>query len=145
MEIELNLSEKDEKALRLKAAEGALTVSELLSAFANDLVYGDRRNGSDECMYANAWYDRSCFTLMANHSFMSWLACRGELECAVDVWDEYQCLMEDYADPDVYEEEKLEIEGDIRRAEEEMQGWYRRFGGKGDWKAEMAEVAEKWR
>ena len=59
--VKLNLSDADCKRIAEKAGEAGFTVGQLLESFIGDLVHGTYTNGSDERMYANAWFDRCWF------------------------------------------------------------------------------------
>ena len=125
MKIELNLSEQDEDRLRLKAAEGGMSVSELLTYFASDLIHGAKTRGSDERMYARAWYDRCGFTYFEN-SFLSYLA--------------YDAIVDRYVE--IYQAWKET--GDETLAAE-IQEAYQSYGLTGDWQQEMAEAEKIWK
>jgi hypothetical protein len=125
MKIELNLSERDEDRLRLKAAAGGMSISELLENFANDLIHGEQTNGSDERMYARAWYDRCGFTYFEN-SFLSCLAQDMIVDRYVEI---YQTWKET---------------GDAALAAE-VQEAYHAYGLTGNWQQEMAEAIRIWK
>ena len=144
VKIELNLSEETELELRVKAARGGLTASELLSAFVHDLVEDDRSNGSDERMYANDWYDRCYFTHGPADDFYTWLARRYELEAAMEDWSviaDARADMEYDPDDEEYVQELQEV---IEERSKDIAARYRDYGGSGDWEQEMAEAAKKW-
>ena len=124
MKIKLNLSERDEDRLRLKAAEGGMSVSELLENFANDLIHGEQTNGSDERMHARAWYDRCGFTYFEN-SFLSCLA----QDAIVDQYVEIYQAWKETGDP--------ALAAEIEEA-------YKAYGCEGDWQLDMVKVEKKW-
>lgn len=144
LKIELNLDGDAATELKMKAAMGGLTVSELLSAFVHDLVSDRESNGSDERMYAENWYDRCYFTHVPPNDFYTWLARHYELEDAVAVWStikEAIADMEYYQDDKEYQQELREIVVERCSAIEDL---YRKYGGTGDWKEEMHEAARRW-
>lgn len=144
MKIDLNLSVETETALKLKAARGGLTTSELLSAFVHDLVEDDVSNGSDERMYANDWYDRCYFTHTPALDFYTWLARHYELEDALEDWAvilEARADIEYDPDDEEYVQELQEV---IEEHSKNIAARYRDYGGKGNWEQEMAEAVKKW-
>lgn len=144
MKIELNLSEETETALKLKAARGGLTASELLSAFVHDLVCGEESQGSDERMYADNWYERCYFTHVPADDFYTWLARHYELEAALDDWSALKCMEENDLPGAEDEEEAADIIDSITWRENNIKGRYQEYGGSGDWREEMSEAAKKW-
>lgn len=142
MKIELKLNEREENRLRLKAAEGGMSVSELLTSFASDLIHGEQTNGSDERMYARAWYDRCGFTYFEN-SFLSCLAQDMIVDQYVDFYRELLKLREELeAESD---EDKCAIfRSEIYELEQEISDAYDAYGLTGDWEQEMVDAALKW-
>ena len=101
-----------------------MSISELLENFVNDLIHGEQTNGSDERMYARAWYDRCGFTYFEK-SFLSCLARDMIVDRYVEI---YQAWKET---------------GDAALAAE-VQEAYHAYGLTGDWEQEIAEAAMKW-
>lgn len=64
------------------AARAGMSTGELLTSFIHDLTGSDHSNGSDERECASGWYERCCFELTREESFVSWLADRYELDFA---------------------------------------------------------------
>lgn len=143
MKIELNLSEDEVTRLKIKAAQGGMSVSELLTSFANDLICGSQTNGSDERMYANDWYDRCGFTLGEN-SFLSALATDHVVDQYLETWDSLKSAREAYAEEED-EEIRAGILADIEAYEAELKSAYIECGCKGDWEKGLAEAERKWR
>lgn len=56
--ITVSLSDEDCDKLFMKLGIRNATVGELVQNFIRDLVYSDYCNGSDECIFANQWFDR---------------------------------------------------------------------------------------
>lgn len=72
--IPIELSKADLRSLCCKAGSAGLTVGELLENFINDLIIGERSNGSDERMYAEQWFQRCWFSIdYGTSSFLSYL------------------------------------------------------------------------
>ncbi|MEL7656177.1 MAG: hypothetical protein AAGU75_09750 [Bacillota bacterium] len=85
--LTLNLSSADVNRLFEKAGSVGMTPSELLENFVGDLVNGTYTNGSDERMYANAWFDRCGFSMQISEmSFLHWLILNSSVESVVDDW-----------------------------------------------------------
>lgn len=118
MKIELNLSEDEVTRLKIKAAQGGMSVSELLTSFASDLICGSKTRGSDERMYANAWYDRCGFTLGEN-SFLSAMAEDHAVDYYLGLWEGLKSAREALA-----EEEDADIRSDMEAYEEELRYVY---------------------
>lgn len=142
MKVELRLNDSEEERLKLKAAQGGLSVSELLTKFAHDLIHGSQTSGSDERLYANGWYDRCGFTYGEN-SFLSNLAWDHVVEEYLEIWQKLKESRTALADKE-NEDIKEDILVDIEEYESELQEAYRIYGGTGDWEKEMAEVERKW-
>lgn len=56
--ITVSLSDEDCDKLFMKLGIRNATVGELVQNFIRDLVFSDDCNGSDECIFANQWFDR---------------------------------------------------------------------------------------
>lgn len=56
--ITVLLSDEDCDKLYMKLGIRNATVGELVQNFIRDLVFSDDCNGSDECIFANQWFDR---------------------------------------------------------------------------------------
>lgn len=118
--IKLKLSDADVDRLAMKAAEAGMTMEELLVSFIGDLVCGTYSNGSDERMYAEAWYERCGFSFYPSNDIAR-IAKYGGLEAMVDYCKQYQIAIEDLehtkqdlADPDCDDI----TEEDVKEAEE---------------------------
>lgn len=109
----VNLSDADVKRLFEKAAEASLTPEELFENFVGDLVDGTYSNGSDECMYAQEWYDRCWFSFDYFGSFLAYLVRECEYEDFIDSFDTAEesaeelanMNTEDFIDKESYDEE----------------------------------------
>lgn len=71
--LAVKLSDADCRRIAEKAGRVGMTVEELIASFIGDLVGGTYTNGSDERMYAQAWFDRCGFEMMAEKTLLSWL------------------------------------------------------------------------
>jgi len=71
--IQLELSDADVERISKKAGSVGLSVSTLIEQFIGDLVDGIYTNGSDERMYAEQWFDRCCFGMFPEKTFIRYL------------------------------------------------------------------------
>ncbi len=118
--ITLKLSDADVKRICEKAGSVSLTLSDLLENFIGDLVDGTYTNGSDERMYANEWFDRCWFGMFPEHTFLSFLIERDDVEDTLDDWEEitYFKELEELDDND---------KGDLAYFEEQINDKFREF------------------
>ncbi len=137
--ITLNLSDSDCERISIKAAEGGLTVEELLKNFIGDLTDGTYSNGSDERMYANEWFDRcgfaytadktmlkyiigeSCGRLEAVETVRRFLTVCAELDIAKEKYAEYK---ENVTDEDFDKEYFQMLKDDVEGGTEELEAWF---------------------
>ena len=68
--LKINLSDEEIEDLGRMAGAANLTVAELLENFVADLTASNRRNGSDECDYADTWFERCGFDNYAEQIFI---------------------------------------------------------------------------
>ena len=80
--ITLKLSDADVERVSIRAERHGLTVSQLLENFIGDLVGGTYSNGSDECDFADRWFDRCWFGMFPEYNFLTYV-----LENWIDVDD----------------------------------------------------------
>lgn len=116
----LKLSDADVDRLAMKAAEAGMTMGELLASFVGDLVGGTYSNGSDERMYAEAWYERCGFSFYPQNDIAR-LAKADALDQMVDYVKAYREAAEDLTDTkrDFEDPDCDDItEADVQRAEE---------------------------
>lgn len=105
--LEIELSDKDaEKLLELAGSHG-LTVSMLVKSFLNDLVNGDQSNGSDERDLAEQWFNRCCFGMFPDETFLHFLIVNRYADILLDAWDNIQSRSVDV------ERYKIELETGI--------------------------------
>lgn len=95
--FQLKLSDADVDRLAMKAAEAGMTMGELLVSFVGDLVGGTYSNGSDERMYAEAWYERCGFSFYPGNDIAR-LAKADALEQMIDFCKVYREATEDLAE-----------------------------------------------
>lgn len=84
----IKLSHADVIRLFEKAADVGMMPEDLLKNFIGDLVYGTYTNGSDECMYANSWFDRCGFSMYKNDTFLGYLQNNCELNETIESYEE---------------------------------------------------------
>lgn len=111
-QLEIKLSDADTLRLIEKAAGVGLTVSELLENFIADLVCGIFSNGSDERMYANAWFNRCGFGMFQKNTLLHHLL-KDEMDIKdfVDTYEDLRGQMvEDGMEPGdtIWSEDDLE-------------------------------------
>lgn len=110
--FKLELSEADVEKLFYKAGAVGLTPEQLLENFIADLVCGERTNGSDERMYAEAWFDRCGFAYMKERTLLNYLIDNSyniveflvlhssmndeNVTCSQMAYDEYNEIVEGY-------------------------------------------------
>ncbi len=70
--ITINLSDADVERLFGKTYVNGITPSELIEGFLGDLLDGTYSNGSDERMLADEYFERCCYGMGADYTFMRW-------------------------------------------------------------------------
>lgn len=93
--ITLQLSDADVSRIAEKAGLAGLTVEGLLENFVGDLVHGTYSNGSDERMYAERWFDRCGFEMMADHTFLRFLLNQGMFESFLEYHSDNLCDLDE--------------------------------------------------
>ncbi len=58
-DLKVRLTDEEYQLLKDRAQCYSVTASQLIEAFICDLVYSDRRGGSDESEIANHWHERN--------------------------------------------------------------------------------------
>lgn len=86
--ITVLLSDEDCDKLFMKLGVRNATVGDLVQNFIRDLVYSDDCNGSDECIFANQWFER-CWISHDFNLLMGFLNSNG-----IDPYDDLICYME---------------------------------------------------
>lgn len=114
--IPIELSKTDLRMLYNKAGAAGLTVGELLENFINDLIGGERTNGSDERMYAEQWFERCWFNIdYGTSSFLSYLCDMSMTDYIEELLDEleYYNVIEKLDDYEKMERQEIqkELEG----------------------------------
>lgn len=145
--LTLRLSDADVKRICKKAASVSLTVSQLLENFIGDLICGTYSNGSDERNYADNWFERCCFDLSAEPTFLRYslinFICEDVIELYNDIQDEKEYLSEIEAEPMQEDEleEKALIEENIEYLSEQLQEYF--TGYQKEWKMENSSLEEE--
>lgn len=113
--VSISLSDTDVRELVHLCGAYGITVNDLFENFANDLIAGDRSNGSDERLFARQYFDRC--NMFPEKTLMRWIVEESpyELEKFIDLADERERLrselMERQQNEDDYDYEETE---DIR-------------------------------
>lgn len=98
--FKLELSEADVEKLFYKAGAVGLTPEQLLENLIADLICGERTNGSDERMYAEAWFDRCGFGCMKERTLLNYLFDKGyNIVEFLDLHDEKDDENVEYSQP----------------------------------------------
>lgn len=120
--IQIKLSDADCKRLFEKAVEVGITVSELLEEFIGDLVIGTYSNGSDECMFANQWFERCGFGMREDEkAFLKYLVYSEKIDEYLELLDNIETLKDEI---DYAEEHPEEFEpGEVNSFENELENW----------------------
>lgn len=131
--LTLRLSDADVKRICKKAGSVGLTVSELIENFIGDLVCGTYSNGSDERNYADNWFERCCFDLAANPTFLRYSLSNYFFEDVIELYNDIQEEKEYLADLETapMQEDKLEekaaIEENIKFLNEQLQEYFNEY------------------
>ena len=114
--IPVKITDQECMDLSELAARAGMSTGELLTSFIHDLTGSDQSNGSDERECASGWYERCCFDLTREESFVSWLADRYELDCAY----RNMCTIRDLEELMNHEKDHIEKWALSRRIEKEL-------------------------
>lgn len=124
--IKLELSDEECEQLAEMAGKGGLSVSELLENFIQDLVGGERSNGSDERECAKQWYDRCWFGMFPERTFLCYLLkeygidiFRKTIERKRECQEDIKFFMEDLTQSEKKWENAVDIDGKRYGSEEE--------------------------
>jgi len=107
LQLTLKLYENDLKDILYKLAADSTNLTEVLESFISDLICGKSSHGSDECSLAQRYYDRCCYGMGADDTFLRYLLESGEIEYYLDITSDIQAYSEWLADGEDY---KLELE-----------------------------------
>lgn len=111
--ITLELSDADCERIAKKAGRHGLTVAKLLENFIGDLVCGTYTNGSDECYFAERWFNRCWFGAFPEETLLKYFFDFGydmkDIEDFIYVCDEIKYYE---ANPEEYQEELAEAKED---------------------------------
>lgn len=108
--------------------------AEVLAGFINDLVCGEYTRGSDERMYAQQYFDRCCYDLGAQHTFLRYLLNYDELQTLLDAIEQKQDAENDLAyyeqhpdDPDGTADFLQDLRDIIKEADALIQDLYTEY------------------
>lgn len=100
--LEINLSDADCLRISYLCGKHNITVAELLENFIGDLVGGTYTNGSDECDYAERYFERCWFGMYPEHTLLNFILSGSNVD--IDDFMELLEQLEDYkADLKEYE------------------------------------------
>lgn len=157
--LKLELSDEECERLARYAAQGEISIGELLTNFISDLTCSFRSNGSDEREFADMWYERCGFSegfgSEREYTLLKWL-----LDNEHDVYDDFleviddiengYAELEDYRkDPSVFDEEEIEfLKTDIEDWEQqiaEIKEDFLKKNKEADWEKEVKKVNQWWK
>lgn len=102
MKIEVNLNTDEKLRLVEKIRWNDLSVDDLVNQFLQDLIYGEKSSGSDECCLANEYYDRTFFmtnelgsTVLSRHGMEAIIDIAFSLDFIVDFVDDMNDISKD--------------------------------------------------
>ncbi len=135
--ITINLSDADVERLFGKTYVNGITPSELIEGFLGDLIDGTYSNGSDERMLADEYFERCCYGMGADYTFLRWA-----LECEyydniIDLIDDRDFCVDVLAagqngwnarmTPEEIKNEIAEFKEDLQRFEHEILSYYNEY------------------
>lgn len=147
-QLKINLTDDEVERISREAGKVNLTVPELLENFIADLVGSNRRNGSDECDRADAWFERCWFSMFPEETFLRFMLTEYySVSNFVTTYSELRVCEDDLLDA-TDEEEIRSIREDIdglRKELEEIVSEYRERNPQAEVTLEMcAEQLENW-
>lgn len=125
----LQLSDADTQRIYEKAYRDGITPAAVLEGFIGDLCSGTYTHGSDERMYANMYYDRCCYDIGIDISFLSWAIQEYYLEEIKDLLEQREYAAGDIAyleeHPDEADPEEIpQLKAVLQDAENDLQAAY---------------------
>lgn len=124
-EITINLSDADVERLFVKAYSNGLTPSELIEGFLGDLLDGTYSHGSDERDLADEYFERCCYDMGLQRTFLQWALYDGCCDNLINLIDDYDTGLEVLADwenePEMSDEIQREMDID-KQTFREIQG-----------------------
>lgn len=135
--ITINLSDADVERLFGKTYVNGITPSELIEGFLGDLLDGTYSNGSDERMLADEYFERCCYGMGADYTFLRWaLECEyydniigliDDRDFCVDVLAAGQNGWNARMTPEEIKKEIAEFKEDLQGFEDEILGYYNEY------------------
>lgn len=139
--LNLELHEDNLKDILYKLAADGTNLTEVLEGFINDLVYGKSSHGSDECSLARRYYDRCCYGLGEEDTFLHYLLESGEMEYFLSVLEDVEAYKEWVNEGEDYEEELKEAE---EASDSFYSEWAERYKTSPQNREEVFEQVKKW-
>ncbi len=128
--VELNLTEQELTGLLIKSGISGKTAGELLTSFVCDLVGSERRNGSDESLYAAGWLERCAFEYR-DPSYLGYLLEEGLLESYQTNKDHIAYLEDELSDEGISQSERADLEEELRDFESEQRDFWEQYISEG--------------
>ena len=135
--ITINLSDADVERLFGKTYVNGITPSELIEGFLGDLLDGTYSNGSDERMLADEYFERCCYGMGADYTFLRWaleceyydniIALIDDRDFCVDVLAAGQNGWNARMTPEEIKKEIAEFKEDLQRFEDEILDYYNEY------------------
>ena len=122
----LQLSDADTQRIYEKAYRDGTTPAAVLEGFIGDLCDGTYSHGSDERMYAEQYYDRCCYDLMKDNTFLIWAMNEGYIEEIKDLLETVDFAAGDieYYKEHPEEEAPPDLTEILQEAENDLQAAY---------------------
>ena len=135
--ITINLSDADVERLFGKTYVNGITPSELIEGFLGDLLDGTYSNGSDERMLADEYFERCCYGMGADYTFLRWALEFEYYDDIIDLIDDRDVCVDVLAagqngwnarmTPEEIKKEIAEFKEDLQRVEDEILGYYNEY------------------
>lgn len=125
----LELSDADMLSFYRLAAANGTTPAEILAGFIGDLIDGTYSHGSDERLFAEQYFERCCYELVAPYTFLLWAIRSGKDDFIIDLLDDRKTATEEIAYLNDHTEEATpenvkSWENDLQQIEQELRELY---------------------
>ena len=123
--VTIDLSDADVKRLYAKAYGSGITPGELLAGFIGDLIGGTYTHGSDERNLARQYFERCCYGMGLDRSFLQWALQEyriGEIAALLNAVDEAESDLDYYSEyPEESDSDGVQVIKDAKTdAEKEL-------------------------
>lgn len=120
VQFTLKLYEDDLKDILYRMAADGTNLTEILESFISDLICGKSSRGSDECSLARRYYDRCCYGMGADDTFLRYLLKSSEIEYYLDIMSDIEAYSEWLSSGEDYSEE-------LKEAKQEQDSIYKQW------------------